>query len=180
MCGSHKTYQVESHMKRLASLLAALLLFGCQITSTLESPDFAFIGVNVINIQSGEIAENQIVLIKGAKIVGVGPFANTIVPNDVETVFAQEQYLLPGLQSSKMIPETTFGGEIRTVSLNQPADLLLLDENPLQDIQALSRIAGVYSQAQWLDRDALDLVRQAAVELLKDSTLPTDTSDEDL
>lgn len=167
-------------MKPLTFILAAVCLVGCQLTPALENPDFAFIGVSVIDVQSGEIAENQIVLIKGAKIVGVGPFADTIVPNDVQTVFAKGQYLLPGLRSATTIPDTAFSGEIRTVSLNQPADLLLLDENPLQDIDALSRLAGVYSQGQWLDRRALKSVIEEAVEILKATSPPIDPADENL
>ena len=150
-------------MKQLSSFLAVFLLVGCQVRPTIESPNFAFIGVNVVDIQSGEIAENQIVLITGLTIVAVGSFANTVVPNDVETVFAQGQYLLAGRQSAAALPDIAFNGENRRVSANQPADLLLLDENPLQNIHALSQLAGVYSQGKWSDPNALKSANRSLI-----------------
>jgi imidazolonepropionase-like amidohydrolase len=43
----------------------------------------------------------------------------------------------------------------------QPADLVLLDANPLDDIANIRKIRGVLSHGRWLDRRALDRLLQA-------------------
>ena len=46
--------------------------------------------------------------------------------------------------------------EIGTVAVGKQADLLLLEANPLDDIAAVGRIAGVVMRGQWFSREALD------------------------
>jgi len=43
-----------------------------------------------------------------------------------------------------------------TVSLGNRADLLLVDQNPIEDLSTLARPAGVMAAGQWWDRAALD------------------------
>ncbi len=47
-------------------------------------------------------------------------------------------------------------GRFGTVAPGQRADLVLLDENPLEDLENLTRRAGVMVRGRWLDRAFLD------------------------
>lgn len=52
---------------------------------------------------------------------------------------------------------------IGRVAVGHRADLLLMAENPLDDPAALRALSGVMAAGRWLDRDALDVLLQAAV-----------------
>lgn len=62
------------------------------------------------------------------------------------------------LQTATTNPAAFLGqvGEFGTVSGGARADLVLLDENPLIDIQNAERISGVMVRGRWLPRAALD------------------------
>ena len=47
-------------------------------------------------------------------------------------------------------------GEFGVIAVGQAADLVLLEANPLEDINNTRRIAGVMVRGQWFDRAALD------------------------
>jgi imidazolonepropionase-like amidohydrolase len=49
-----------------------------------------------------------------------------------------------------------------TIREGEPADLVLVDANPLDDIGHTRRIRGVLMRGRWLDRDALDGLLDAA------------------
>lgn len=65
---------------------------------------------------------------------------------------------LSALRSGTINPATFFGIEDRfgAVKPGKAADLLLLDENPLDDITNSQRIHGVMLQGRWLSRGALN------------------------
>lgn len=65
---------------------------------------------------------------------------------------------LSALRSGTINPATFFGIEDRfgAVKPGKVADLLLLDENPLDDITNSQRIHGVMLQGRWLSRGALN------------------------
>jgi imidazolonepropionase-like amidohydrolase len=64
---------------------------------------------------------------------------------------------LTALQAGTINPATFFGFEGRhgRVAPGMAADLLLLDENPLENIYSSRRIHGVMLQGRWLSRSAL-------------------------
>lgn len=64
----------------------------------------------------------------------------------------------------------TFG----TLEVGKRADLLLLDANPLDNIQHTQRIAGVMAQGRWLDKAALQQMLDAAAATLSEAPLLTD------
>lgn len=57
------------------------------------------------------------------------------------------------------------GEHYGAVAAGKAADLLLLDANPLQDIAATRKIAGVAIQGRYLDRAALDALLAAAAKV---------------
>jgi imidazolonepropionase-like amidohydrolase len=64
---------------------------------------------------------------------------------------------LTALQAGTINPATFFGveGQRGRVAPGMDADLLLLDENPLENIYSSRRIHGVMLQGRWLSRSAL-------------------------
>ena len=47
-----------------------------------------------------------------------------------------------------------------TVEVGKRSDLLLLDENPLKDVSAASKIAGVLIRGRWIGRDEIQKTMQ--------------------
>lgn len=58
------------------------------------------------------------------------------------------------LRSATVLPATWLGIDsvVGTVEVGKLADLILLDEDPLKDINNIRKIAGVFVNGQWLDR----------------------------
>jgi hypothetical protein len=57
---------------------------------------------------------------------------------------------------------TSSHGEFGTIQASPRADLVIVGEDPLADIEALRRPVGVMVRGEWLPRDRLDaLVREA-------------------
>ena len=68
------------------------------------------------------------------------------------------------LRAATINPTRFFGleRELGAIRLGYRADLVLLESNPLNDIRATGRIAGVMHDGRWLDRHDLDALLEAA------------------
>ncbi len=71
-----------------------LLLSACAHT---RPPDLAIRGATVVNVIDGSLHPDQMVLIKGKRIVAVGPAASVEASGNVKVVEMQGSYLIPGL-----------------------------------------------------------------------------------
>lgn len=62
------------------------------------------------------------------------------------------------LRASTTVPYEYLGEaeEAGTITVGKRTDLLLVDANPLEDISATSRIAGVLMRGRWIGRDEID------------------------
>jgi imidazolonepropionase-like amidohydrolase len=67
------------------------------------------------------------------------------------------------LQSATLLPGRRFGGAVQPgrIRTDGPADLVLLDGNPLIDLTAYTRPVGLYDGRVWRDADALAALRRA-------------------
>ena len=89
---------IRSHA--LSACLAATLLAGCVTPSRAQSvadADLAITRVAVIDVERGRVVPDQSVLIKGNRIVAVGPSARTRLAAGVRTIDGNGKYLIPGL-----------------------------------------------------------------------------------
>lgn len=95
-------------MRRVLPLLCLLTAFGCNssgpTTETSSAPpsdsaseSFAFVDVNVIAMTAPGVAAGQTVVVRGDRIVAVGPSASVRVPSGARIIDGSGKYLLPGL-----------------------------------------------------------------------------------
>ena len=82
----------------VSAALVALMTLGCgRRPDTQIAGDTAFVGVNVIPMDSERVLENQVVVVADGRIVAIGS-SDEIDPADgVDVVEATGQYLIPGL-----------------------------------------------------------------------------------
>lgn len=90
-------------MRKIAALFA-LMLVGCVAAPPpgAEAPPpgqglIAFIGANVVPMDSERVLSNQTVIVRGDRIIAVGPAATTNLPAGAMRIDAGGRYLLPGL-----------------------------------------------------------------------------------
>ncbi|MEO9482296.1 MAG: amidohydrolase family protein [Ekhidna sp.] len=77
---------------------------------------------------------------------------------------------LEAIQTGTINPATFFGmeGQFGEVKTGASADLILLDNNPLEDIKNLRKPAGVMVRGRWLDREMIDAMLLDIAERAKD------------
>lgn len=79
-----------------SSLLALLFAFGCATAPDGPPVDLVLLGGHVVDVQSGEILENQDVWISEGKITAVYA-GGTRIPKGTQRVDVSNRYLMPGL-----------------------------------------------------------------------------------
>lgn len=81
--------------------LAGALLPGCvgKLDSRPEPSEraIAFIGVNVVPMDTERVLEDHTVVVRDGRIVSVGPSGSITVPADAERIDGKGRYLMPGL-----------------------------------------------------------------------------------
>jgi Amidohydrolase family len=78
----------------LVAIAGLLVLAACART---RPADVAIRGVTIVDVTDGSLLSDQTVLIKGTRIVALGPVADMDVSDNADVVDAQGGYLIPGL-----------------------------------------------------------------------------------
>jgi len=101
---AHKSLGVRVLTVVLIVLLAVFLLASLQDTSARTAPGeradsvvVAFVNVTVIPLDGERTIPNRTVLVRGDRIVEIGPAADVIVPLGAVMIDAAGKYLMPGL-----------------------------------------------------------------------------------
>ena len=85
----------------ISLLLGAVLACACQPSEEPDgsgvAADVAFGNVNVVPMDSELVLTDQTVLIRGDRIVAIGPAESTPVPADALNISGEGRYLMPGL-----------------------------------------------------------------------------------
>jgi imidazolonepropionase-like amidohydrolase len=95
---------------RIGSVIAAVGVLGVgsglaagprtgdtQVLPVADSATFAFVKVNVVPMNGHTVSSNQTVLVRGGRIVEIGPAESVHVPLGAVAVEADGKYLMPGL-----------------------------------------------------------------------------------
>ncbi|MEX2178555.1 MAG: amidohydrolase family protein [Gemmatimonadaceae bacterium] len=77
-------------------LLAAALLIASPAVAAAQSVS-AFVDVSVVPMDRDRLLERQTVLVRGDRIVAIGPTASTTVPDGATRIDGRGKYLMPGL-----------------------------------------------------------------------------------
>jgi cytosine/adenosine deaminase-related metal-dependent hydrolase len=85
------------HISRLAYLLAVLPMITTALPAQRTDTAVAFLNVNVIPMDRESVVADQTVIIRGGRIVEIGPSASVAVPSNAVRVEARSKYLIPGL-----------------------------------------------------------------------------------
>jgi hypothetical protein len=97
-----KTYQ-RSYFRSLYTLVVAVLLTGILVSAFISASDqgaeqvIAFKHVNLLPMTSETVIEDQTVLVKGSKIVDIGPSDTMKIPRGAQVIDGKGAYLMPGL-----------------------------------------------------------------------------------
>jgi imidazolonepropionase-like amidohydrolase len=62
-----------------------------------RSPGVAFVGVSVVTMEDDRVLPNQTVLVRGGRIVGLGPAARIRIPEGATRIDGKGRFLIPGL-----------------------------------------------------------------------------------
>ncbi len=85
-------------MKTILRLLPGLLLvMSATAASPAASPSIAFVNVTVLPMDTERILERQTVIVRGDRIVDVGPSATVPTPADARRIDGAGKILMPGL-----------------------------------------------------------------------------------
>jgi cytosine/adenosine deaminase-related metal-dependent hydrolase len=60
-----------------------------------------------------------------------------------------------------------FKEDYGTIEINKIADFMLLDANPLEDLKTLKNLQGIYYNQNFLDKKALDVMRESVLKALQ-------------
>ncbi len=139
------------------------------------SRDWCLQGLEEIDAAPEEVRAAAYAALRGAllrvKAAGVTLLAGTDTPNhciiaglglaaELELLAQAGLSPLEVLQSATANPARLFGAP-GGVERGAPADFILLDANPLEDVTAYRAPSGVYTQGRWFDDAALEALREA-------------------
>jgi imidazolonepropionase-like amidohydrolase len=96
-------------------------------------------------------------LMSGTDSMGVGPVAGFSTHNELQEMVKAGLTPFQALQTSTIIPATYLrhANSAGTVTVGKNADLVLLDANPLANIDNTRKVAGVMAHGQWFDQAKL-------------------------
>jgi hypothetical protein len=127
------------------AVIFVVSLTACSLRPEPPEADFAILQVNVVDVESRKIDENQTVLVRNGTITAVAPFDSTIIADRAQTVFAAGQFLVPGRPGSD---------NFTAVEPGNVAEFILRDNNPL--MEGPVTLVGAFFDGRWWDKDSLE------------------------
>ena len=117
------------------------------VQSTL--PSTAIVGATLVDVRSGKVVENSIVVIRGERIADVGVVTQLQTPNDAKVVDARGKWIIPGLidmhvhlwssDESQLLPLGLFLASGVT-TIRDPGDSVLIMRLTREEITSGKRI----------------------------------------
>ncbi|MGZ4787610.1 MAG: amidohydrolase family protein [Terriglobales bacterium] len=99
-------------------------------------------------------ADAGVPLMSGTDSMGVGPVAGFSTHNELKEMVKAGLTPFQALQTATVIPAKYFrlADTFGTVTVGKKADLVLLEANPLENVENTRKIAGVMVHGKWLDQ----------------------------
>src|SRR6202049_3702217 len=148
-------------MARVGSVLvlAALCLLTRLTVAQQSVPHVAVHAGNVLDVNSGKLLPNQVIVVEGEKLVSVGPAAASKVPADAKRIDLPNATILPGLidAHTHLTSDPKFGYERLAVSV--PRETLIGAKNTrvtLQERFTTVRNMGASGYSDVALRDAIN------------------------
>ena len=91
---------------------------------SVDAPIVALTHVRVVDGTGAPPREDQTVILNGARLGSIGPFASTLIPSDARVLDLANHTVLPGLVG--LHEHTYFGGVSRATPMNVSSPLLYL------------------------------------------------------
>jgi imidazolonepropionase-like amidohydrolase len=130
---------------------APMTTAAAQAASVAARPPGAWVivDVTVIPADTDEALAHRTVVVRDGKIERILPPGAKAKVKDATVVDGRGKYLVPGFVDD---PRAGSGA----VRVGERANLVLLEADPLADIQNISRLAGVFAQGRWLPMAEID------------------------
>lgn len=93
----HNKYQASAFVLFIILLVTVMPPQKARKEKASETRAFAFVNVNVVQMDKEQITKEQTVIVRGEKIVQIGPASKTKIPEDAERIDGSGKYLMPGL-----------------------------------------------------------------------------------
>jgi len=121
---------------RSVLVVAALFVLTMLTVAQQSLPQVAVHAGNVLEVKSGKLLPNQVIVVEGEKIVSVGPAAASKVPADATRIDLPNATILPGLidTHTHLTADPKFGYDRLAVSL--PRETLIGAKNARVTLQA--------------------------------------------
>jgi imidazolonepropionase-like amidohydrolase len=124
-------------MRRILLLLCCALV-GCGYGP--QTPATAIVGPTLID--GSGVIEDSVVLVEGARIRAAGPRAAVPLPKNAQNVDGRGKFVVP----VKFDP----AHPAQTIRAGDPANLMLLNANPIGDPASVAHPAAVMENGQWI------------------------------
>ena len=93
-----RSHQACIEMRFLWKVAVVLLATACSFEQPIQvQGEAAFVGVRVIDVATGEVQDNQTVVVENGRIARIGPSADLVLSGDVAVIDGTGRFLLPGL-----------------------------------------------------------------------------------
>ena len=89
---------------------------ACTVVWAQKGNNTAFVRVNLVPMTKETIIPNQTVLVKGSRIIAIGPSNSTDIPEEASIIDGSNGYLVPGLADMHMHTNTNWLSEVWPVS----------------------------------------------------------------
>ena len=91
-------------IRLINSRVLQILISFCTLTlsAPAQTVSIAFVDVNVVPMDREAVLAHHTVLVKGGKIVAVGPNSSVTIPRDAQRIEGRNRYLMPGLADMHM------------------------------------------------------------------------------
>jgi imidazolonepropionase-like amidohydrolase len=111
---------------RLITTFFACLLFATSALAQEKAPTLALVGGHVVDVHTGDIQRDAVVLVQGERISAIGARGDVTIPADAARVDLSGRWLVPGLMNMHVHPGLILPGKLAAELANESDAALAL------------------------------------------------------